>query len=50
MLALILIARICGPGGLGAANMLTWTFVTGDAVVTLATAIFYVRMERRDRA
>lgn len=49
MLAFILIAGIRGRGELAAANILTWTFVTGFAVVTLAIAIFYVRMERLDR-
>lgn len=49
MLALILIAGIRANGELAADNILTWTFVAGFAVVTLATAIFYVRMERLDR-
>jgi hypothetical protein len=49
MLALILVAGIRAPGELADANILTWTFVAGFTVVTLATAIFYVRMERLDR-
>jgi len=49
MLTLILIAGIRARGDFASANILTWTFVAGFAVLTLATAIFYVRMERLDR-
>jgi len=49
MLTLILIAGIRAHGDFAAANILTWTFVAGFAVLTLAMAIFYVRMERLGR-
>jgi hypothetical protein len=49
MLALILIAGIRARTELAAGNALTWTFVAGFVLLTFATAIFYVRMERRDR-
>lgn len=49
MLTFILIAGIRARGDFAAANILTWTFVAGFAVLTLAMAIFYVRMERLDR-
>jgi hypothetical protein len=49
MLALILIAGIRARTELEAGRALTWTFVAGFVLLTFATAIFYVRMERLDR-
>jgi hypothetical protein len=49
MLILILIAGIRARDEFAADNFLTWTFVAGFVVLTLAIATFYVRMERLDR-
>ncbi len=49
MLILILIGGIRAHRDFSADKPLTWTFVGGFVVLTLAMAIFYVRMERLDR-
>jgi hypothetical protein len=49
MLILILIAGIRARDEFAADNFLTWTFVAGFVVLTLAIATFYVRMEQLDR-
>lgn len=46
MLALILIAGIRAHAELAAGRLLTWAFVAGFTLLTVATAIFYTRMER----
>ncbi len=49
MLTLILIAGIRAHAQFASGKALTWALVAGFVLLTLATAIFYVRMERRDR-
>jgi hypothetical protein len=49
MLVLILIAGIRAHAEFAAGRALTWMFVVGFVLLTCATAIFYVRMERWDR-
>jgi hypothetical protein len=47
MLALILVGAVRGAGDLAPSNVLTWLFAAGFVGVLGASAVFYVRMERR---